>query len=937
MPWSLKRQIGGSSLGAHCRWLLDHYVVDGGPSSCVSDKFSGAIGRGDQFDSDSDSDDEEHSEVSTPLEFQDARQHPSDDELNLDSDLVVAPASPPSTEQLSRADSKKPMRYEPVLNLPIMTRSDMEDENVYYDIETEDDTESVDSVYSSWPAGAIPLELFELITSHLTRAELKNLRLVCREFECKVSAQYFRNVVVPFRTEMYGNMSRDEWGTPQNPSSHLFSNGMRIFESFGPYILRFALSLEIDENSLSYPPLKPTQTAVTSFWGIYRWPHESYNRYTDLAGIEDTADQTTNMKKALSHLSKVSNMGLCCDAGLGFLLGPDADVRHGVSRQPVFATQDWRQTGLQNSPVDGDDVVTVADFNGVSRPKRMYRGPEDGADWRKATLRKMVMDAGYSESQVEDAVRLLMSTERGTYQDLDSHTRRPRASETREPSNRNHQATSDEIRHAYTSGYEPEEPGGHSEPKHPLIPIELTRGQKEMLLELEWAHRAMIQSYILSMIDNANLGKLNNLRTLTIAKIPSSHVQMFCRDDFWDSFPQLTNVWLGVIPDWRRISKPDPDCLLDRPVSPLNAVGKVYNLLQHIGSCPGIESLHFEWICGGEFAPSSFHRTQHILPVPFLPEVSDMTDPDLCVDSIDCILSMPHIKHLSLKNCWAAPHVFMQAIRQMALSSLEKLELETVSLSGAPTDQEQPPFMANPMLGHTHHQLQTLLANNPPAHVATWAQNALAAHPTTVMEQMSASIPPRPLMRLPNWFMWSGFIEHFSPTTKLRNIIEDSGGWATMDVDSPTNLDEVARFINRPHKLASDEKRYKLKCLSFKSCGYVSIEHRYIDTRSLLPTRTTSLPGPINHNIGEVGRSMQQCSDTHLARILQYIPDHDHSNLVNGFGMTTGWHGIYETKVINAAIFDGVEHPGLGRFTGVLQAQPDSVARRLEHDATLDE
>ena len=82
---------------------------------------------------------------------------------------------------------------------------------------------------------------------------------------------------------------------------------------------------------------------------------------------------------------------------------------------------------------------------------------------------------------------------------------------------------------------------------------------------------------------------------------------------------------------------------------------------------------------------------------------------------------------------------------------------------------------------------------------------------------------------------------------------------------------------------------------------------------------------------------MQQCSDTHLARILQYIPDHDHSNLVNGFGMTTGWHGIYETKVINAAIFDGVEHPGLGRFTGVLQAQPDSVARRLEHDATLDE
>lgn len=153
----------------------------------------------------------------------------------------------------------------------------------------------------------------------------------------------------------------------------------------------------------------------------------------------------------------------------------------------------------------------------------------------------------------------------------------------------------------------------------PLIPINLTRAQMELLLELEWAHRAMIQSYVISVIDNASLGCYEHLTTLTIAKIPSCHLRILQRDDLWASIPSLKSVHLGVIADWRRITKPTPGCIEDSPISPLGAVGAVFALLQdHISQQPHVESIHFEWICGGEFAPSSHQRNQYVLlhPLP---------------------------------------------------------------------------------------------------------------------------------------------------------------------------------------------------------------------------------------------------------------------------------------------------------------------------------
>lgn len=48
------------------------------------------------------------------------------------------------------------------------------------------------------------------------------------------------------------------------------------------------------------------------------------------------------------------------------------------------------------------------------------------------------------------------------------------------------------------------------------------------------------------------------------------------------------------------------------------------------------------------------------------------------------ILMLPHVKKVSLKNCWCSPLVFLYAMKKMARNSLEELKLESLSLSGAP-------------------------------------------------------------------------------------------------------------------------------------------------------------------------------------------------------------------------------------------------------------
>ncbi|KFH40602.1 hypothetical protein ACRE_087000 [Hapsidospora chrysogenum ATCC 11550] len=758
----------------------------------------------------------------------------------------------------------------------------------------------------SWPADRIPVEIYDIITSYLARAEVKTLRLVCREFDNKISRSFFRNVVVPFRSELYSTSSRGGAGTRQRPGSALRSNGMRIFESFGPHILRFALSLEIDEDALALPPVKPTQTAQPSFWGIYRWPHESYNRYSDLGSIEDAADETTAMTEGLRHLTSVVNLGLCCDAGLGFLIRPDPVARNAACQQPVFPTYHRRR---ERRPALRDDrdrsITTIADFNGVWRYRT--RDCADSVRFKYAVLEKMVMNAGYPKGQADEAVRLLLETERTSLSSIDfsGHGETP-----------SHEALLEWVWDPITNS------DVCRCPPH-LIPTKLTRSQKELLLELDWAHRAMIHSYVVAMINNASAGHLNSLTTLSIAKIPSSHLHILCRRDFWESFPNLTNVLLGVVADWRRISKPDAsEHIEDDRVSPVEAVGKAYRLLNSfIAKQPRIESLHFEWVCGGEFAPSFAQRNMYILPAPFLEEPTDMNEDRTAINGK--LLCLPHVKHFSLKNCWVSPQVFIQTVRQMGLASLEKLELESVSLSQRPV--RNMPF--DPLAAN-------FVGTVPPA----WPSTDNFENPP-----QSPSLPAE--ARLPEVLTWSGILEHFSPSLNIRKHADTQGGDIVSRQEIWESRIRSARgYLPDASGLAADEKRYKLRCLSLKSCGYTGAISSRMDSNEVMQAFQFQQLGhhvPSTTDLDEwqpeVQKYMQECRDWRLGRIVPSIHQEEHGRLTGVFGMTMGWRGIYSERMIQEAVADGIIHPGKGRFSGVLEStDPKPRTASLSDDESDD-
>ncbi|KAH6603321.1 hypothetical protein Trco_008096 [Trichoderma cornu-damae] len=737
----------------------------------------------------------------------------------------------------------------------------------------------------------LPVEIFEIITRYLTRADVKALRLVCREFEAKVSAQYFRNVVVPFRAELYTNLDHDENG---DLTSRLFTNGMRIFESFGPHILRFALSLELDEFTLAYPPVKPAQEAVPAFWGVYRWPHETYHRYTDLEGLEQTADETDGMKKALRCLTKVNNLGLCCDAGLGFLVGPDQAVRKMNNPDPVFDVRDWRQ---DNRSRKNDALVTVADFNGVPRDLTSATAQHD--NFKRRVLEKMISDAGFAGFYIHEAIDLLLETEGVSISNIDFDER--------------------EVAVQHRADNQPErEPAPDANNRQPLIPTNLTRAQKELLLELEWAHRAMIQSYVISIIDNAGDGCFSNLTNVTIAKIPSAHVHILCRKELWESIPSVKNVSLGVIADWRKISKPSPGVVEDIHVSPVEAVSKVYPLLNdYIGRQPNIESLRFEWICGGEFARGPYQRNQYILPAPLAESPDFIISPDGAKDP-DRLLSLPFVKHFSLKNCWASPHVFFQTIRAMALQALDTLELESVSFSGPPKFAAPP---ANAALGAGNAGIP--LAAFAPGIAAPIAGPPPMFQPLAIPLIMGPDEPPLPeRLVMPKVFTWAGFCEHFSPGIKIRHLppFRES---SSSDADGPNKSEDLSPFLPEVERLKFDEGDYCLRSISFKSCGYVFVDVRTLDLRQILPTEGQAAHAIANGLRHDLFHSMQYCKDKFLARILPYLPSVEAKTLEHVFLMEQGWSKVYGEQVCEDAIADGFDCPGMGRFSGTIKGLDD--------------
>ena len=407
------------------------------------------------------------------------------------------------------------------------------------------------------------------------------------------------------------------------------------------------------------------------------------------------------------------------------------------------------------------------------------------------------------------------------------------------------------------------------------------------------------------------------LKSFKIASLPSLHIDTLCRDDFWDSLPMLETVSLAVVPDWRRVKECGAE-IEDVQVYPTDAIPKVMRLLgSHIGKRENIKRLHFEWICGGELASGSCQRNKHVLPAPFLRNHRKIAD-----SRLENLMILPHIKHLSLKNCWFTPHTFYRIIYEMASTTLVSLELETVSLSGPP-----------PKVGYADPGPVPTTAPNPPA-----PGGPIGPVATAPMGPLASMAPPD----FAHQFLLSGVDPALANYDAQLTFITDQAVVSPPDLSWPHIIDllttgpTIREFIHsRDNPLGPAlklKKVLKLEKMSFKSCGYVEVpDGRFIASwpfGTKFGEHVERTSRRIEQDCSCIYFFMQVNTDRHLARVIEGIPMAEAMTLRRVHGFTFGWENdsVYDELVIDAAKNDGVKSPGRGRFTGTVEGKPAEIA-----------
>ncbi|KAI9690173.1 MAG: hypothetical protein M1822_009134 [Bathelium mastoideum] len=572
-----------------------------------------------------------------------------------------------------------------------------------------------------WPQGRLAVELFENIADYLSRDDIKNTRLVSKEFDNFVSAVLFRSAVVPFNTEIYDMIEPQNtagpdpkgkgkasdlklhWENPQKDDENKVYKGygLQVFRGFGGRIYRFGMSFEVEEDALARPPKKNALEPHVSFWGPYEWPHEQYHRYADRAGLEQAADETSKMKQAFSHLERTQQLALSVDSGLGWLRGPDVSMHSQVFKQPP--------------PV----------FGSSSRfPNKIYQ--EQCNLWKALVLscqgsgldRSALRTSVLCRKDITQPLNEIPTISTGSYADpsgwpvMEDRIVTDSATESMYHKGKNTSAPASSLGLLYahpSPDWEGDEMLAFR--NHPINPKRLTKEQKEWLLETEWAQRAFMMSYLLAVIDNPNT--FARVRSLNLARISSRYVQFLNRADFWAALPQLGHVIIKVIPDWRNVGKDRAGYVDTQAIDPSDACEPFNRLLvERIQGLESVTSLTLGWIGGGEYAEGMFARNQHLLPAPILVHTKPLSARK------DNVITFPYVKHLVLVNCWITPPAIFALVEQSRTLALEKLAFVSVSLTVNPEAPPAPNGPGNAQVGNQH-VAQVLQAFQPAQH-AHW-------------------------------------------------------------------------------------------------------------------------------------------------------------------------------------------------------------------------
>ncbi|KAI0834169.1 hypothetical protein F5Y06DRAFT_175845 [Hypoxylon sp. FL0890] len=716
-----------------------------------------------------------------------------------------------------------------------------------------------------WPPQKLPVELFMEIAQHLpSRRDLESMRLVNREFNSKMICFFIRQVVIhlgpELSTKLDTGLALEDGSTFIDVTGRLLSSD--VFRNFGPDICRLGLALELDEYELATPSTGDLEEIYLPSWGIYRWPTQisNYDPSSQLEKVTRSLEKSQGVFRLLTSVNNVHELALSCDACLGYLQGPDVNRLQPPGRPPVFGDPNQAQTA-----------------NPQSLQVRFDK------PYKLEMLERKLAAAGVPPLQFPVMIAQLCDLEHTSIKDLTYEVR------SRTPLPSGHPNSSNKCRDfAYDNQIR-------------LQPDQLTDTQKRFLFHHLSAHQALIQSFLIAVVDNGP--SFTHLTKLNIARLPSFYVEFLCNDNFWSALPGLEEVALGVIPDWRELFQQDLYTVSDRQVYPTDALPKVFDLLNnYVCKQPRIKRLHFEWHCGGELAAGCIQRNKYVLPAPFLKSHRKVVN-----SSMENLLILPFIKHLSLKNCWFTPNVFYRIMDTMAREhSLEELELETVSLSGPPIHrQEMKDTEDFPPLPRTPQNAQQF--NLPPG-------------PLPPLQNEDLDNVDKYPLREPPWLSWCHIIDMLTPGVTIKESVHKQNS---------DPLTPRLRII----------KDLKLRKIVFKSCGYVDVpDRRFISIRRVqylqAPAHIVNLAQATVRSLkptrDELYPFLQVSTDRHLGRICLLIDLWEKSIMRRVWGFHFGWVGTYDERVIRAAYLDGVFAPGFGRFSGTLDrdSNPSPKMRR---------
>ncbi|KAL8644658.1 MAG: hypothetical protein Q9210_007143, partial [Variospora velana] len=717
---------------------------------------------------------------------------------------------------------------------------------------------------------ALPVEIFELIGNHLPRDSVQSMRLVNREFERKISRYAFRSVVVPFKPKIYGSTDpvstskgkgkakeviskdepsqtgRDSFVKSYDPNTIHVRDGMRVFEQWGPQIKKFALTFEVPENSLRGLVPKAKSSTQSSWWGDYEWPHLEYNRYEQAAKLEEKADETSTMTTAFSKLINLQEFGLSMTSALGWLNGPDVSDRVKLfnPKPAIFGTQyALPDRELRQAIEEWDRIVeeqTCASKRMTSRANRCFF----------RAIRELSLQSGLPKVVQKNIVPITAEI-RSPIMFKKMNMEAPKDTELELDLDNGILAAARGVIAARTGL---PTIGLKSEPAEQVEPKSLTPEQEEWLMEMEWAQGAFLSSWCIALLDNP--GVFQCLRTFNIANLSSGLLPSLQRDDIWRALPSLENLTVLVTPDWRKVSKNEQGEVVTELVRPSSAASLFYNFLCALfRKNKTIRTLKIGYVGGGENAPGMFARNQNVIPAPLW--LSSHDNPGVEVQDT---LSLPHIEHFTLTNCWLAPTAATNFFASMRDSSLQTVTFNSVSLAA---DSRSGPHAPIPV---------------DPASIPSRRNNWLYTDPVVGS--------------------WSDVINTITPSHGINRMRYFHG---QTDMDEPPLPPRTA-----------------LRSITFTSCGYVrllNVPPTDLD-QSAIPEVISGPPQCLRRRkVSLLKLMLDDKSDTYLGMMVPALSDEEEGCLKGVWGMEMGWPVEREQEKWDVRE-DGMGEGGLGRFSG---------------------